>query len=106
MIHDGDFKSGSDRCDDATFEDRLHRFQASAHPFVFIPGDSEWTDCHRENNGAYEPLERLTKLRGMFPAPCPPPTPPGTLTIPRSHSPPPPPLPLSQLLPPPGPLRL
>ena len=45
----------SSRCDDATFEDRLRRFQASAHPFVFIPGDNEWTDCHRENNGAYDP---------------------------------------------------
>lgn len=66
VIHDGDFKSGSSRCDDEVFEDRLRRFQASAHPFVFVPGDNEWTDCHRENNGSYDPLERLAKLRGMF----------------------------------------
>ncbi len=66
VIHDGDFKSGSTPCDDATFEDRLGLFQSSAHPFIYIPGDNEWTDCHRENNGAYDPLERLAKLRGMF----------------------------------------
>ncbi|MDQ3701417.1 MAG: esterase-like activity of phytase family protein [Chloroflexota bacterium] len=66
VVHDGDFKSGSSLCDDATFEQRLALFQSSAHPFIFIPGDNDWTDCHRENNGAYDPLERLAKLRGMF----------------------------------------
>jgi hypothetical protein len=66
VIHDGDFKSGSSRCDDATFEDRLRRFQASAHPFVFIPGDNEWTDCHRLSAGGYDNLERLQHLRAVM----------------------------------------
>ena len=30
------------------------------------PGDNEWTDCHRGNNGKYDPLERLAVLREMF----------------------------------------
>ena len=36
------------------------------HPFVYIPGDNEWTDCHRANNGSYDPLERLAVLRTLF----------------------------------------
>ena len=66
VVHDGDFKSGSTLCDDATFNDRLQIFQTSAHPFVYVPGDNEWTDCHRASNGGYDPLERLSKLREIF----------------------------------------
>jgi hypothetical protein len=35
-------------------------------PFIFVPGDNEWTDCERLSNGAYDPLERLGKLRRLF----------------------------------------
>lgn len=66
VVHDGDFKNGRSLCDDATFYQRKTMFNASAHPFIFIPGDNEWTDCHRANNGAYDPLERLNKLRELF----------------------------------------
>ena len=66
VVHDGDFKSGSTLCDDATFNDRLQIFQTSAHPFVYVAGDNDWTDCHRASNGGYDPLERLAKLREIF----------------------------------------
>jgi hypothetical protein len=34
---------------------------------VYIPGDNEWTDCHRTNNGGYNNLERLSYIRqAMF----------------------------------------
>lgn len=66
VVHDGDFKSGSTLCNDETFYQRRDLFQTSEHPFIFIPGDNEWTDCHRENNGSYDPIERLTKLREIF----------------------------------------
>jgi len=66
VVHDGDFKNGRTLCDDATFYQRKTMFDASAHPFIFVPGDNEWTDCHRANNGAYAPLERLNKLRELF----------------------------------------
>jgi hypothetical protein len=33
---------------------------------VYTPGDNEWTDCHRSNNGKYDPLERLAALRALF----------------------------------------
>ena len=66
IAHIGDFKSGSSRCDDAIFQDRFRLFNASRAPFVFVPGDNEWADCDRISNGAYDPLERLGKLRQLF----------------------------------------
>src|SRR5262245_53822757 len=47
VVHDGDIKNGSSLCSDDMFYDRLQRFNAIAHPLIYIPGDNEWTDCHR-----------------------------------------------------------
>lgn len=70
VMHAGDIKSGSERCSDELFTDRLARFQQFSDPFIITPGDNEWTDCHRVNNGAYSPLERLAKLRQLlYPVP-------------------------------------
>lgn len=66
VVHDGDIKSGSSVCSDAVLRDILGVFQASRHPLIYVPGDNEWTDCHRHNNGGYDPLERLSKLRELF----------------------------------------
>jgi hypothetical protein len=66
VIHDGDIKSGSSECSDAAFLDILGVFQNSKHPLIYVPGDNEWTDCHRRSNGSHDPLERLTKLRELF----------------------------------------
>jgi hypothetical protein len=66
VVHDGDIKSGSSVCSDEVFKDILAVFQASPAPLVYVPGDNEWTDCHRANNGKYDPLERLDKLRELF----------------------------------------
>ena len=66
VIHDGDIKSGSSECSDTAFLDVLGTFRQSMHPLIYVPGDNEWTDCHRRSNGAYDPLERLAKLRELF----------------------------------------
>ena len=66
VVHDGDFKGGAVRCDDALYHARLAEFQSFVHPFVFIPGDNDWTDCHRPAAGGYDPLERLDFLRRVF----------------------------------------
>ena len=65
-VHLGDIKSGSTRCDDAYFGAIADRFADFKDPLVFTPGDNEWTDCHRVNNGQYVPTERLAKLREVF----------------------------------------
>ena len=64
--HDGDIKSGSTLCTDSLFHHRLGEFNTFRNPLVYVFGDNEWTDCHRANNGAYDPLERLEKLREVF----------------------------------------
>ena len=66
VAFDGDIKGGSEKCDNERFLARRADFEASRHPFVLIPGDNEWTDCHRPSNGQYDPLERLAKLRELF----------------------------------------
>ena len=66
VIHLGDIKNGSIRCDDTYFAARLADFQTFDDPFVYTPGDNEWTDCHRANNGGYVPTERLARLRELF----------------------------------------
>ena len=65
VVHVGDFKGGGP-CSDALFIRRKMQFDASAHPFVFVPGDNEWVDCRDPAHGAAAPLERLAKLRAIF----------------------------------------
>jgi hypothetical protein len=66
VVHDGDIKNGSSVCDDATFVSRKQLFDNFEMPFILAYGDNEWTDCHRSNNGSYDPVERLAKLREIF----------------------------------------
>lgn len=66
VVHAGDIKNGSSTCNDTVYQDILETFQKSRHPFVYVPGDNEWTDCHHKLNTAYDPLERLEKLRSVF----------------------------------------
>ena len=66
VIHDGDFKSGFERCSDEVMQWNRKLFDSSRQPLIYIPGDNDWTDCHRPSNGAYEPEERLRRLREIF----------------------------------------
>lgn len=65
-VHVGDFKSGSTHCSDEEFANQLEHFKRFTGALIYTPGDNEWTDCHRSNNGQYDPLERLTALRQRF----------------------------------------
>ena len=65
-IHVGDIKSGSERCLDDTYMWMRKLFDSSRHPLIYVPGDNEWTDCHRRTNGGYDPHERLRRLRQIF----------------------------------------
>ncbi|MDP9006531.1 MAG: metallophosphoesterase, partial [Actinomycetota bacterium] len=66
VVHVGDIKNGSTRCDDAYFDQIATVFAASKEPVVYTPGDNEWTDCHRPDNGGYDPYGRLDELRSTF----------------------------------------
>jgi len=66
VIHVGDIKSGSSVCSDAYFQSMATAFTTFADPLVYAIGDNEWTDCHRLNNGGYNPLDRLAAIRQLF----------------------------------------
>lgn len=66
VAHLGDVKGGSTVCSDEYFAQIRALFDTFQDPFLFTPGDNDWTDCHRSNNGAYFPLERLAAVRQTF----------------------------------------
>ena len=66
VIHVGDLKHSKTRCSDAVFLDRRKVFDASRSPFIYLPGDNEWTDCKRLPAGHFDEVERLQKLREIF----------------------------------------
>jgi len=76
VVHDGDFwfdgiawkdtTKGLPPCAEDTFADRFKLTQSINHPFIITPGDNDWTDCYRAKDHAYDPLDRLAKLREMF----------------------------------------
>lgn len=81
-IFDGDIKDGSSQCTDDVYTSAIDLFNTFTAPVVYIPGDNEWTDCHRTNNGGYDSLERLEHVRQvMFARP----TSFGQQTIPLEH---------------------
>ena len=76
VIHLGDIKNGSTQCATSYFEQIRADFDAFEEPLVYTPGDNEWTDCHRANNGSYWPAgpvlngdtrpARLQEIRRIF----------------------------------------
>ena len=65
-IHVGDIKSGGSVCSDDAYLTVRELFNRFEQALIYTPGDNEWTDCHRKSCGAYDPLERLAKIRSVF----------------------------------------
>jgi hypothetical protein len=63
VVHAGDITSGRGPCSDEWFLARKEQFQRLRHPFILIPGDNDWVDCHRSG---MDPLERLARFRELF----------------------------------------
>lgn len=72
VVHLGDITGGNGPCTDEWLEARAQQFRRFAAPFVLLPGDNEWTDCHRTG---FDPMERLAKVRRLFHA--------GTVALPE-----------------------
>jgi hypothetical protein len=67
-VHDGDLKTGNGApiCDDALYARSVKTFNTLQAPAMFTPGDNDWTDCDRPNNGGFNSLERLTHERQVM----------------------------------------
>jgi len=67
-VHDGDLKTGNGApiCDDALYTRSVNTFNTLSSPAMFTPGDNDWTDCDRPNNGGFNSLERLTHERQVM----------------------------------------
>lgn len=63
VVHIGDITSGRGPCTDEWFAERKAQFARIKPPFVLLPGDNDWTDCHRSGR---DPVERLAKWRELF----------------------------------------
>jgi hypothetical protein len=65
-VHIGDIKAGDTLCSNDVYANNLSLFNRFSSPVIYLPGDNEWTDCHRPNNGGMDPVERLNYLRNVF----------------------------------------
>lgn len=66
VLHAGDIKSGTESCADELLLERKQLLDQARQPLILVPGDNEWTDCHRISAGQYNPTERLQRLRDLF----------------------------------------
>ena len=62
-VYDGDIKDGSTLCTPDYYAGANEMFSSIVTPVIYVPGDNEWTDCHRTNNGGFDNLERLDYVR-------------------------------------------
>jgi hypothetical protein len=66
--HVGDITSGEGPCDDDWLHARKRQFERFRAPFVLLPGDNEWTDCHRTgfDDGCLAKWRQLFAFRSRF----------------------------------------
>jgi len=62
----GDTKSGSTPCTTEYALKIKDYFNTFEKPLIYSIGDNEWTDCHRQKAGSFDPLERLSKVRDIY----------------------------------------
>ena len=65
-IYDGDIKDGSSQMRRRRLHLRRSSTSTASRRRRHVPGDNEWTDCHRTNNGDYDNLERLDHVRKVM----------------------------------------
>ncbi len=68
LMHLGDIKAGSQPCTDELLKRNKQLLTGlTEQPFIYTPGDNEWTDCDRENlQPRFDELERLTFIKNLM----------------------------------------
>src|ERR1043165_2111448 len=65
-VHCGDTKGGSEPPSDEFLVQVKTWFDTVEGAVIYTPGDNEWTDVGRENNGKQDPLVWLAKIRKVY----------------------------------------
>lgn len=65
-VHCGDTKSGSEPPTEEFLLQVKAWFDSLEQPAIYTPGDNEWTDVIRDNNGRQDPLVWLGKIRRLY----------------------------------------
>jgi hypothetical protein len=64
LVHVGDLLGSP--CSDSMLAQRFAMLKTMRVAVVYTPGDNEWTDCHYENSGRFDPHERLQHIRKTY----------------------------------------
>lgn len=65
-VHCGDTKAGAEPPTEAFYAQVKTWFNQLDGAVIYTPGDNEWTDVHRTNNGSADPLVWLGKVRALY----------------------------------------
>jgi hypothetical protein len=65
-VHCGDTKAGAEPPSEEFYRQVRTWFDGLEGAVMYTPGDNEWTDVHRTNNGGADPLVWLEKVRAMY----------------------------------------
>lgn len=66
VIHAGGIKGDTESCSDAVLGSRQQLLSQSPLPLVYVPGETDWSECRLPVNGSFDPVERLSRLRELF----------------------------------------
>tara|TARA_B100000315_G_scaffold254367_1_gene295268 strand:+ start:559 stop:1482 length:924 start_codon:yes stop_codon:yes gene_type:complete len=68
LMHLGDMKSGALACTNKLLQtNKALLTSLTTQPFIYTPGDNEWTDCDREKLSVrFDELERLSFVKGLM----------------------------------------
>lgn len=68
LMHLGDMKAGSETCtDERLIQNKALLRQISKQPFIYTPGDNDWTDCDRKNlSPNFDELARLDFIKSLM----------------------------------------
>jgi hypothetical protein len=66
VLHVGDIHSGKQTCSYDYDQSIYNLWTAFESPLVYMPGDNEWTDCHKSKEGSQPPLDNLGYVRSIF----------------------------------------
>ncbi|MEM9736007.1 MAG: hypothetical protein AAF908_05335, partial [Pseudomonadota bacterium] len=66
VLRVGDTKPGGAICSDERLAEQLDFMARRSVPVIFTPGDNDWTDCHGQAAGGFDPRERLAHIRATY----------------------------------------